>query len=58
MLATRLGVAAADYALEGKSGVMTAVRGLAIVPVPMEEACAEIRGVDRRLYETAATFFG
>jgi 6-phosphofructokinase 1 len=58
VLATRLGVAAADYALEGKTGVMAAVRGLEIVPVPLEEACSEIRGVDRDLYETAATFFG
>lgn len=58
VLATRLGVAAADYAVAGKTGVMAAVRGLEIKPVPMEEACAEIRGVDRPLYDTAATFFG
>jgi hypothetical protein len=37
---------------------MAAVRGLKIVPVPMEEACAEIRGVGQKLYDTAATFFG
>jgi 6-phosphofructokinase 1 len=58
VLATRLGVAAAEYALEGRTGIMAAVRGLEIVPVPMEEACAEIRGVSKRLYDTAATFFG
>ncbi len=58
VLATRLGVAAAEYALEGKTGVMAAVRGLEIKPVPMEEACAEIRGVPESLFETAATFFG
>jgi 6-phosphofructokinase 1 len=58
VLATRLGVAAAEYALEGQTGIMAAVRGLEIVPVPIEEACAEIRGVDRKLYDTAATFFG
>lgn len=58
VLATRLGVAAADYALEGQTGVMAAVRGLEIVSVPMAEACAEIRGVGRALYDTAATFFG
>lgn len=58
VLATRLGVAAAEYAIEGRTGVMAAVRGLDIEPVPMEEACAEIRGVGRRLYDTAATFFG
>lgn len=58
VLATRLGVAAADYALEGKTGVMAAVRGLEIKPVPMAEACAEIRGVPKSLYDTAAMFFG
>ena len=58
VLATRLGVAAAEYAIAGRSGVMAAVRGQEIVPVPMEEACAEIRGVSEQLYATAAAFFG
>ena len=58
VLATRLGVAAADYALEGQTGVMAAVRGTEIVPVPIEEACAEIRGVSPELFRTATTFFG
>ena len=58
VLATRLGVAAAEYALEGRTGIMAGVRGTEIVPVPMEEACAEIRGVSKQLYDTAATFFG
>jgi 6-phosphofructokinase 1 len=58
VLASRLGVAAADYALAGQNGVMAALRGMEIVPVPIEEACAEIRGVSRELFDTAATFFG
>jgi 6-phosphofructokinase 1 len=58
VLATRLGVAAAEYAIEGKREVMAAVRGPDIVPVPMEEACSEIRGVPHELYTTAAAFFG
>ncbi len=57
VLATRLGVAAADYALEGRTGVMAAVRSMEILPIPMEEACAEIRGVTPDIYDTAATFF-
>lgn len=57
VLATRLGVAAADLAIQGKTGVMVAVRGPQIVPVPMDEACAEIRGVPQKVYQTAATFF-
>ncbi|MDJ0496807.1 MAG: ATP-dependent 6-phosphofructokinase [Acidimicrobiia bacterium] len=58
VLATRLGVAAAEYAIEGRTGIMAGVRGAEIVPVPMEEACAEIRGVSQQLYATAAAFFG
>jgi phosphofructokinase-like protein len=57
VLATRLGVAAADYACAGQSGVMAAVRGGDIVPVPMEEACAEIRSVPPEIYDVARTFF-
>jgi len=58
VLATRLGVAAADLAIAGENRVMTAMRGAEIVPVPLEEACAAIRGVDEHLYEVAQTFFG
>ena len=57
VLATRLGVAAADFAVAGQTGVIAGVRGLEIVPVSMEEACATIRGVPDDLFETAATFF-
>jgi 6-phosphofructokinase 1 len=42
----------------GESGVMVAMRGAQIVPVPLEEACAEVRGVDPELFEIASTFFG
>jgi 6-phosphofructokinase 1 len=58
VLATRLGVAAADLAVEGQSGVMVAVRGMNIESVSIEEACATVRGVPPELYDTAATFFG
>jgi len=58
VLASRLGVAAADLAVEGQSGVMVAVRSTEIVPVPLKEACVSVRGVDDKLYDTAATFFG
>jgi phosphofructokinase-like protein len=57
VLATRFGVAAVDLAVAGKTGVMVAARGLDIVSVPIEEACAEIRGVPDELFDTAATFF-
>ncbi len=58
VLGTRLGVGAADLAVSGAAGVMVAVRGSDIVPVPLEEACADIRGVDEATYDVAQTFFG
>ena len=58
VLATRLGVGAADFAAEGMSGVMAALRGADIVPVPLSEAVDSIRGVPDQLYNTAASFFG
>lgn len=58
VLATRLGVAASDLAIDGHTNVMAAVRGTEIVPVPMSVATESIRGVPVELYRTAATFFG
>ncbi|MBT8198093.1 MAG: 6-phosphofructokinase [Acidimicrobiia bacterium] len=58
VLATRLGVAAADLAVAGESGVMVALRGSEIEPVPLAEACATVRGVPENLYEVASAFFG
>jgi 6-phosphofructokinase 1 len=37
MLATRFGVKAVQFLLEGKSAVMTALSGREITPIPMEE---------------------
>jgi hypothetical protein len=37
---------------------MVAARGPNIVPVPLDEACADIRGVDAATYDIAQTFFG
>ena len=58
VLATRLGVGAADLAVDGESGVMVAVRSEQIVPVPLSEAVDSIRGVPDSLFATAASFFG
>jgi phosphofructokinase-like protein len=58
VLATRLGVGAADLAVDGASGVMVAVRSEQIVPVPLSEAVDSIRGVPDSLFATAASFFG
>jgi 6-phosphofructokinase 1 len=45
ILATRFGVAAAEAACRGDSGVMVALRGTGIVPVPLQEAIASLRTV-------------
>lgn len=43
LLATRMGVAAAQWLVEGKSGVMTALQNGEIVPVGLEEATSHDR---------------
>jgi len=58
VLATRLGVAAADRAIDGESGVMVALRSMKIESVPLSEAVDSIRGVPEELFRTASTFFG
>jgi 6-phosphofructokinase 1 len=58
VLATRFGTTAADYAVEGRSGIMVALHGTQMTAVPLADACAEIRGVDPQLFDVARTFFG
>ncbi len=58
VLATRLGVAAADRAMAGEAGVMVALQGDDIVPVSLEVACSEVRTLDTALFDVAQTFFG
>jgi phosphofructokinase-like protein len=58
VLATRFGVAAIDAVNRGDFGVMVALRGVDIVTVPLEEATAELKTVDPKIYEVAEVFFG
>jgi 6-phosphofructokinase 1 len=58
VLATRLGLSAADAAHEGSWGVMAALRGTRIELVPLSEAGADLRTVPVEDYEAAETFFG
>lgn len=58
VLASRLGVTAANFALDGMTNVMVGVRGTEMVPVPLAEATADIRGVPDETYKVAETFFG
>jgi 6-phosphofructokinase 1 len=48
VLATRLGVCAAEEALAGRWGTLAALRGDAVVPVPIADAVARQRRVDPR----------
>jgi ATP-dependent phosphofructokinase / diphosphate-dependent phosphofructokinase len=58
VLGTRFGVEAIDAATEGDFGRMVALRGTEIVRVPLEEALAEPKLLDPKLFETAEVFFG
>jgi phosphofructokinase-like protein len=58
VLATRFGVGAIDAVHRGEFGVMVALRAGDIVTVPLEEATAELKTVDPKIYEVAEVFFG
>ena len=57
LLATRFGLAAADYINDGNFGKMTALKGNEILPVPLSEATSELKLVPLEMYELAKTFF-
>jgi phosphofructokinase-like protein len=57
ILATRTGAAAVDYIKQGKFGQMGALRGTAIVPVPLKDVVARTRTVDMDLWRLASTFY-
>ncbi len=56
VLATRMGATAVDYLHEGRVGVITAVQGLEIVPVPFSEIVGRNRTVDRRFFRLVRQF--
>src|SRR5690625_2440912 len=56
ILATRFGVHAIDVALAGEWGVMVALKGTAIVTVPLEEAVQQIKELDPAIWEIAQVF--
>jgi phosphofructokinase-like protein len=58
VLATRFGVFAAELVNKKQFGVMASLRGNEIVAVPLADAIGELKTVDEKLYEVAATFFG
>ncbi|MFT4228651.1 MAG: 6-phosphofructokinase [Microbacterium sp.] len=58
VLATRLGLHAADAVVEGSWGRMVALKGTDIVRVPFAEALGELNTVPPYRYEEAAALFG
>lgn len=55
--ATRVGVAAVDYIHAGQFGVLAAVRGQEVEPVPLNRAVGRMKTVDPSLYELARVFY-
>jgi 6-phosphofructokinase 1 len=58
VLATRFGIHAVDAVHDGGFGQMMALRGTAIVHVPLAEATREIKAVPPERYAEAEVFFG
>lgn len=57
VLATRLGMAAASAAIEGRFGTMSSLRGTEIIDVPLESATATLNGVPSARYREATALF-
>jgi 6-phosphofructokinase 1 len=58
VLATRVGVHAVDMVLRGEFGSMTALKGTAIVSVPLEDVADRVKPIDPDIFRTAEIFFG
>ncbi|MFW9845096.1 MAG: ATP-dependent 6-phosphofructokinase [Candidatus Thorarchaeota archaeon] len=58
MLGTKYGIAAIDMVHQGKFGMMTALEGTKVRPVPIIEGVVESKTVDIETYEIAKVFFG
>ena len=58
VLGTRFGVHAADMVARGEWGKMAALRGNAILSIPLAEATAKLKTVDDAFFSVAEVFFG
>jgi phosphofructokinase-like protein len=58
VIATRFGVEAIDAVNDGEFGVMVALRGTDVIRVPIQDGVVQLKTVDRKLFDTAAVFFG
>jgi 6-phosphofructokinase 1 len=57
VLGTRFGVAAADFVHLGHFGMMTALKGTVVAPVPLSIVAGGIKPVDEEIYGVAKVFF-
>jgi ATP-dependent phosphofructokinase / diphosphate-dependent phosphofructokinase len=57
VLATRVGIHAAECVHKGDFGKMTAIRGTEVVAVPIEKAVGTLKTVPKELYDTLKTLF-
>lgn len=58
VLATRLGVYAANLVHEGRFGLMAVLRGNKIRPLPIRKSAGKVKKIDRAIAEVAKVFFG
>ena len=58
VLATRLGVRAAELAHQGEWGTMVALQGLDIVAIPLGEVRGNVNELREDFYQVAELFFG
>lgn len=56
VLATQMGATAVDWLHEGRTGVITALKGLEIVPVAFSDVVGKNRTVDRRYFRLVRQF--
>jgi 6-phosphofructokinase 1 len=56
VLATRMGAQAVDWIHEGRTGVMTAMHGLEIAPIPFADVIGRNRRVDIRFFRLVRQF--
>ena len=56
VLATRMGASAVDYLHDGRTGVITALQGLDVVPVPLSDVIGRNRAVDPRFFRDVRQF--
>jgi 6-phosphofructokinase 1 len=57
ILATRLGVAAVELAMKGKSGMMVGLQGNEIKAVPLSHVVKRLKTVDKKIYQVGEVFF-